>query len=68
MLILKVIITCFTDLYTFLLIIIYFIAGSNSDDSLPIDVSFMQEIWSPDAEIRNLKEFKSLKVLKKVTH
>ena len=44
----------------------YFTAGSNEDESLPIDVSFMREIWSPDAEIRNLKEFRTLNVLSKV--
>ena len=44
----------------------YFTAGSNDEDSLPIDVSFMREIWSPDAEIRNLKEFRTLNVLSKV--
>ena len=43
-----------------------FTAGSSPDDSLPIDVSFMREIWSPDAEIRNLKEFRTLNVLSKV--
>ena len=43
-----------------------FTAGSNEDESLPIDVSFMREIWSPDAEIRNLKEFRTLNVLSKV--
>ena len=36
------------------------------DDPLPIDVRIMKEIWSPDVEIRNLKEFKTLKVLSKV--
>ena len=44
----------------------HFTAGSNDEDSLPIDVSFMREIWSPDAEIRNLKEFRTLNVLSKV--
>jgi hypothetical protein len=44
----------------------HFTAGSSPDDSLPIDVSFMREIWSPDAEIRNLKEFRTLNVLSKV--
>ena len=43
-----------------------FTAGSSPEDSLPIDVSFMREIWSPDAEIRNLKEFRTLNVLSKV--
>ena len=33
---------------------------------MPIDVRIMKEIWSPDVEIRNLKEFKTLKVLSKV--
>ena len=50
----------------FIAVLKYFTAGSSPDDSLPIDVSFMREIWSPDAEIRNLKEFRTLNVLSKV--
>ena len=42
------------------------LAGSSIHEPLPIDVRFMQELWSPDAEIRNLKEFKILSVLSKV--
>ena len=42
------------------------VAGSKRNDPLPIDVRIMKEVWSPDAEIRNLKEFKTLQVLSKV--
>ena len=42
------------------------LAGSKKNDPLPIDVRIMKEVWSPDAEIRNLKEFKTLQVLSKV--
>ena len=49
-----------------MLLLKLFTAGSSPEDSLPIDVSFMREIWSPDAEIRNLKEFRTLNVLSKV--
>ena len=31
-----------------------------------MDVSFIKEFWLPDAEILNLKEFKTLDVLSKV--
>ena len=68
MIFIAITLTGFIDSYILVVIVNYFLAGSNSDDSLPIDVSFMQEIWSPDAEIRNLKEFRTLDVLKKVTH
>ena len=42
-----------------------------SDESLepewiPVDVSFIKEFWLPDAEILNLKEFKTLDVLSKL--
>ena len=56
----------FIDLYVQMMCIKYITAGSNGDGSLPIDVSFMKDIWAPDAEIRNLKEFKTLTVLSKV--
>ena len=42
------------------------LAGNKENEPLAIDVRIMKEIWSPDAEIRNLKEFKTLKVLSKV--
>ena len=48
------------------MLIKYVIGGNDDSGSLPIDVSFMDDIWSPDAEIRNLKEFKTLNVLSKV--
>ena len=31
-----------------------------------VDVSFIKEFWLPDAEILNLKEFKTLDVLSKL--
>ena len=30
---------------------------------IPVDVSFIKEVWLPDTEILNLKEFKTLRVL-----
>jgi hypothetical protein len=33
---------------------------------IPVDVSFVKEFWLPDAEILNLKEFKTLDVLSKL--
>ena len=33
---------------------------------IPVDVSFIKEFWLPDAEILNLKEFKTLDVLSKL--
>ena len=40
--------------------------GENADDWIPVDVSFIKEFWLPDAEILNLKEFKTLDVLSKL--
>ena len=42
------------------------LAGNDDESSIPVDVSFMSQMWTPDAEIRNLKEFKTLNVLSKV--
>ena len=36
------------------------------DGWIPVDVSFIKEFWLPDAEILNLKEFKTLDVLSKL--
>ena len=36
------------------------------DAWIPVDVSFIKEFWLPDAEILNLKEFKTLDVLSKL--
>ena len=36
------------------------------DAWIPVDVSFIKEFWLPDAEILNLKEFETLKVLSKL--
>ena len=33
------------------------------NDWIPVDVSFIKEVWLPDTEILNLKEFKTLRVL-----
>ena len=35
-------------------------------DWIPVDVSFIKEFWLPDAEILNLKEFRTLDVLSKL--
>ncbi len=41
--------------------------GTTGPDSwIPVDVSFIKEFWLPDAEILNLKEFKTLDVLSKL--
>ena len=40
--------------------------GEDSDAWIPVDVSFIKEFWLPDAEILNLKEFKTLDVLSKL--
>ena len=40
--------------------------GEKTDGWIPVDVSFIKEFWLPDAEILNLKEFKTLDVLSKV--
>jgi hypothetical protein len=40
--------------------------GEDSDTWIPVDVSFVKEFWLPDAEILNLKEFKTLDVLSKL--
>ena len=37
-----------------------------ADAWIPVDVSFIKEFWLPDAEILNLKEFKTLDVLSKL--
>ena len=42
------------------------ILGESTDGWIPVDVSFIKEFWLPDAEILNLKEFKTLDVLSKV--
>ena len=44
-----------------------FFVGEEIDAWIPVDVSFIKEFWLPDAEILNLKEFKTLDVLSKVT-
>jgi len=38
----------------------------DTDAWIPVDVSFIKEFWLPDAEILNLKEFKTLDVLSKL--
>jgi len=38
----------------------------DADAWIPVDVSFIKEFWLPDAEILNLKEFKTLDVLSKL--
>ena len=43
-----------------------FKSGENADAWIPVDVSFIKEFWLPDAEILNLKEFKTLDVLSKL--
>jgi len=40
--------------------------GEPLDSWIPVDVSFIKEFWLPDAEILNLKEFKTLEVLSKL--
>ena len=40
--------------------------GEQPDSWIPVDVSFIKEFWLPDAEILNLKEFKTLDVLSKL--
>ena len=40
--------------------------GESADNWIPVDVSFIKEFWLPDAEILNLKEFKTLDVLSKL--
>ena len=40
--------------------------GSPEAEWIPVDVSFIKEFWLPDAEILNLKEFKTLDVLSKL--
>ncbi len=40
--------------------------GEDADNWIPVDVSFIKEFWLPDAEILNLKEFKTLDVLSKL--
>ena len=40
--------------------------GEDPDSWIPVDVSFIKEFWLPDAEILNLKEFKTLDVLSKL--
>ena len=40
--------------------------GEGADAWIPVDVSFIKEFWLPDAEILNLKEFKTLDVLSKL--
>ena len=40
--------------------------GESTDSWIPVDVSFIKEFWLPDAEILNLKEFKTLDVLSKL--
>ena len=40
--------------------------GEDSGAWIPVDVSFIKEFWLPDAEILNLKEFKTLDVLSKL--
>ena len=42
------------------------VLGESTDGWIPVDVSFIKEFWLPDAEILNLKEFKTLDVLSKV--
>jgi len=37
-----------------------------SNNFQQVDVSFVKEFWLPDAEILNLKEFKTLDVLSKL--
>ena len=39
---------------------------SGEPDWIPVDVSFIKEFWLPDAEILNLKEFRTLDVLSKL--
>ena len=45
---------------------ILLIAGRKINDPLPIDARFIREVWKPDAEIQNLKEFHQLSTLSKV--
>ena len=40
--------------------------NEDPDSWIPVDVSFIKEFWLPDAEILNLKEFKTLDVLSKL--
>ena len=40
--------------------------GEDPNSFIPVDVSFIKEFWLPDAEILNLKEFKTLDVLSKL--
>ncbi|XP_023327258.1 glycine receptor subunit alpha-2 [Eurytemora carolleeae] len=40
--------------------------GEEAETWIPVDVSFIKEFWLPDAEILNLKEFKTLDVLSKL--
>ena len=42
-------------------------SGDDEEETwIPVDVSFIKEFWIPDAEILNLKEFKTLDVLNKL--
>jgi len=43
-----------------------FKSEEDPDSWIPVDVSFIKEFWLPDAEILNLKEFKTLDVLSKL--
>ena len=43
-----------------------FKSGEDANAWIPVDVSFIKEFWLPDAEILNLKEFKTLDVLSKL--
>ena len=43
-------------------------AGRKTDDPLPLDIRFIREVWIPDPEIQNLKEFHQLSALTKVKH
>jgi len=40
--------------------------GEEGDDLIPVDVSLIDDIWVPDVEILNLKEFSSLEILSKL--
>ena len=40
--------------------------SENYSSWIPVDVSFIKEFWMPDAEILNLKEFKTLDVLQRL--
>ena len=45
---------------------IFVAAGITVNHHLPIDVQLIREIWKPDAEIHNLKEFQPLSTIAKV--